>query len=163
MEQRVTELLDLLYSMVQDAWGLPLGAEKCVIERDKVLDLLDEIKAQLPQELEEARKLVGARAEYVANAKREGENIRRNAEAQARQMVDNQEITRAAKEKANAMINEAETKSAELRRVANEYADDALRRTEEAIGEALNEVRQSRTRFRNVSATMRGQNIAPEE
>ena len=163
MEQRVTELLDLLYSMVQDAWGLPLGAEKCVIERDKVLDLLDEIKAQLPQELEEARKLVGARAEYVANAKREGENIRRNAEAQARQMVDNQEITRAAKEKANAMINEAETKSAELRRVANEYADDALRRTEEAIGEALNEVRQSRTRFRNVSATMRGQNITPEE
>lgn len=163
MEQRVTELLDLLYSMVQDAWGLPLGAEKCVIERDKVLDLLDEIKAQLPQELEEARKLVGARAEYVANAKREGENIRRNAEAQARQMVDNQEITRAAKEKANAMINEAETKSAELRRVANEYADDALRRTEEAIGEALNEVRQSRTRFRNVSATMRGQNISPEE
>ena len=163
MEQRVTELLDLLYSMVQDAWGLPLGAEKCVIERDKVLDLLDEIKAQLPQELEEARKLVGARAEYVANAKREGENIRRNAEAQARQLVDNQEITRAAKEKANAMINEAETKSAELRRVANEYADDALRRTEEAIGEALNEVRQSRTRFRNVSAAMRGQNIAPEE
>ena len=163
MEQRVTELLDLLYSMVQDAWGLPLGAEKCVIERDKVLDLLDEIKAQLPQELEEARKLVNARAEYVANAKREGENIRRNAEAQAKQMIDDQEITRAAREKAMSLVNEAETKSAELRRVANDYADDALRRTEEAIGEALNEVRQSRTRFRNVSGAMRGQNIAPED
>ena len=163
MASGVEELLDMLFDMVDEAKNSPLSRDKCVIERDKVLDLLDEIKAQLPQELEEARKLVNARAEYVANAKREGENIRRNAEAQAKQMIDDQEITRAAREKAMSLVNEAETKSAELRRVANDYADDALRRTEEAIGEALNEVRQSRTRFRNVSGAMRGQNIAPED
>ena len=41
MGNSVQELLDMLYTMVTEAWGLPLGAEKCVIERDKVLDLLD--------------------------------------------------------------------------------------------------------------------------
>ena len=155
MEQRVNELLDMLYQMVQEAWGLPLGADKCVVERDKVLDLLDEIKAQLPGELEDARRIVASRAEYAANAKREADNIRKNAETYANQLVNQEEITRVAKERANALIDEAEAKSAELRRVANEYADDALRRTEEAIGEALGEVRQSRARFRSVSAAAR--------
>jgi cell division septum initiation protein DivIVA len=138
MGNDVQELIDMLYAMITDAWGLPLGAEKCVIERDKVLDLIDEIKAQLPTEIAEAKRLVAARNEYVNNAKREAESIRKVGNAKA---------------KANTIISQAETKSNELRRVANDYADDALRRTEEAIGEALNEVRQSRSRFRSVSAT----------
>ena len=143
----------MLYNMITDAWGLPLGAEKCVIERDKVLDLLDEIKAQLPTELAEAKRLVAARTEFVNNAKREADSIRKVAEDRARQMVDQQEIVHSAKIKANSIVTSAEEKSAELRRVANDYADDLLRRTEEAVTAALNEVRQSRTRFRNVSTS----------
>ena len=154
MGNSVQELLDLLYSMVTEAWGLPLGAEKCVIERDKVLDLLDEIKAQLPTELAEAKRLVAARNEFIANAKREAESVRKVAEERARQMIDEQEIVKNARIRSNEMLTAAENKSAELRKVANNYADDALRRTEEAIAEALNEVRQSRSRFRSVSSTM---------
>ncbi len=152
MGNDVQELIDMLYNMITDAWGLPLGAEKCVIERDKVLDLLDEIKAQLPTELAEAKRLVAARTEFINNAKREAESIRKVAEDRARQMVDQQEIIHNAKVKANGILSTAEGRASELRRVANEYADDALRRTEEAISEALNEVRQSRARFRSVSA-----------
>lgn len=153
MGNSVQELLEMLYSMISEAWGLPLGAEKCVIERDKVLDLLDEIKAQFPTELAEAKRLVAARSEFIANAKREAESIRKVAEERARQMVDDQEIIKAARGKSNTMISEAEKKSTELRRVANDYADDALRRTEEAISEALNEIHQSRSRFRSASAS----------
>ena len=40
MSSGVYEVIDILYNMISDAWGLPLGAEKCVVERDKVLDLL---------------------------------------------------------------------------------------------------------------------------
>lgn len=46
MANRIEEIITSLYEMVQDAWSLPLGAEKCVLERDKVLDLLDEISNQ---------------------------------------------------------------------------------------------------------------------
>jgi hypothetical protein len=78
MASGVGELIEMLYNMVSDAWGLPLGAEKCVIERDKVLDLLDEIKAQLPTELAEAKRLVNARAEFIANAKKEADTIKKS-------------------------------------------------------------------------------------
>jgi cell division septum initiation protein DivIVA len=117
MGNSVQELLEMLYSMISEAWGLPLGAEKCVIERDKVLDLLDEIKAQFPVELAEAKRLVAARTEFIANAKREAESIRKVAEERARQMVDEQEIIRTAKAKSNEMVAAAENKSADLRGV----------------------------------------------
>jgi len=152
MGNSVQDLLEMLYTMISEAWGLPLGADKCVIERDKVLDLLDEIKAQFPTEVAEAKRLMAARTEFISNAKREAESIRKVAEQRARQMVDEQEIVKVAKRRSTELVEAAEAKSSELRKVANDYANDALRRTEEAIAEALNEVRQSRTRFRSASA-----------
>ena len=161
MANGVTELIEMLYNMVSDAWGLPLGAEKCVIERDKVLDLLDEIKAQLPTEMAEAKRLIAARSEFIANAKREADTVKKAAEEHAKRLVEEQTIIRAAKVKANDIISAAETKAAELRRASNEYADDALRRTESAIAEALDEVRQSRVKFRSAAANNNLHESAP--
>ena len=71
MANGIEETITTLYEMVQDAWSLPLGAEKCVVERDKVLDLLDEISNQLPGELKQAKTIVDSRGELITNAKRE--------------------------------------------------------------------------------------------
>ena len=147
MANGVTELLDELYTMVSNAWGVPLGNEKCVVERNKVLDLLDEIKAQLPAEVAEAERLVKARADFIANAKKEAENMRRAAEAHARRLVEEQTIVKASKARGNEILTAAENRSAAMRKAANEYADDAMRRTESAIAEALEEIRQSRAKF----------------
>ena len=153
MENDVLELLEMLYTMVTEAWGVPLGNEKCIVERDKVLNLLDEIKAQLPAEVAEARRLVNARNEFIGNAKREADAIRKAAEDRARTLVEEQEIVLAAKTRSNEVLNQAESRTRELYRVANEYVDDALRRTEEAINSALSEIRQSRTNFRAAAGT----------
>lgn len=151
MENEVTELLEVLYNTIADAWSVPLGKDKCMINRESVLSLLDEIKAQLPIELTEAKRLLAARDEFVLNAKREAEAIRKAAEEQARRLVEEQEITRIARAHANEIITNSQAKSKELVRASNEYVDDALRRTEEAVTAALNEVRQSRARFRNLA------------
>ena len=153
MENEVTELLEVLYNTIADAWSVPLGKDKCMINRESALSLLDEIRAQLPIELAEAKRLISARDEFVGNAKREAEAIRKAAEEQARRLVEEQEITRIAKAHANEIITNSEAKSRELVRVANEYVDDALRRTEEAVAAALSEVKQSRSRFRNLAGT----------
>ena len=147
----VLELIEMLYTMVTEAWGVPLGNEKCIVERDKVLNLLDEIKAQLPAELADARRLVNARDEFIGNAKREAESIRKAAEERARELVEEQEVVMAAKTRSNELLNAAENRTRELYRVANEYVDDALRRTEEAVNAALSEVRQSRASFRSAA------------
>ena len=151
MSSRIPELLEMLHAMITEAWGLPLGAEKCVIERDKALDLLDEIRALFPTEIAEAKRLLDARQDFINNAKREAEAIKRTAEERARQLIDEQEIIRISKTKSNEMLTYAETTSTELRRVANEYVDDAMMRTEEALAAALDEIKQSRMKFRQAA------------
>ena len=157
-ERGIEEVISTLYEMVQDARGLPLSADKCIVERDRVLDLLDEISNQLPGELKQARTIVESRGEVINNAKREAENILKQAQAQARQMVSESEIHHQAELEAAEMIRTAENKIKDLKAVTNDYVDDAMRRTEESIAEALSEIRESRSKF---SALVGGQNKAP--
>ena len=148
MATGVEELLDMLFDMIDEAKSMPLTSDKCIIERDKALDLLDEIRGQFPMELSEAKKLIAARAEYIASAKREGGLIRKQAEDQAKQILAEDELLAQAKQKGNELLRTAEERSRELRRAANEYCEDALRRTEEAVSEAYDEIKKSRARFR---------------
>ena len=151
MDNEVMELIDMLYTMVSEAWGVPLGNDKCIVEREKALKLIEEIKAQLPVELSEAKRLVAARDEFIGNAKREAESLRRAAEERARQLIDEQEIVRISQARSSELIANAESRSRELRRVATEYVDDALRRSEEAMSSALAELRNARSSFKSAA------------
>ena len=151
MANDVQYLIDMLYEMVDGAKGVVLSPDKCIIVREDALDLLDELKGQLPLELKKAQDLIRARDEYVENAKREAEKIRRQAELDAKAIVGESEITRVAREKAYDILRRADERARDMVGVANEYTEDALRRTEEAIQLALEEVRESRARFRAVS------------
>ncbi|MCI6255409.1 hypothetical protein [Pseudoflavonifractor sp. HCP28S3_F10] len=159
MASGVEELMDLLYQMIDEAKGVPLSSDKCIIERDKALDLLDEIRGQFPMELSEAKKLIATRSDYLASAKREGDLIRKQAEEHARQILAEDELLAQAKQRGNEIVRQAEERSRELRRAANEYCEDALRRTEEAVAEAYDEIKKSRSRFRSAAASLN--NAAP--
>ena len=54
-EENVQKLLDMLYEMIDEAKNAPLSNDKCVLNRDEALDLLDEIRAQMPVELKRAQ------------------------------------------------------------------------------------------------------------
>ena len=148
MASGVEELLDMLFELVDEAKNVPLSSDKCMIERDRALDLIDDIRAQFPMELAEAKKLLAARVEYIASAKREADLIRQQAEEQAKQMLAENEVLNQARQMSNDMMKQAEERSRELKRSANEYCEDALRRTEEAVAEAYDEIKKSRIRFR---------------
>ena len=145
----IIELLDLLYAMVTEAWGVPLGNDKCIIEREKAIDIINEIKNSLPSSIAESKRLVAARDEFIGNAKREAEALRKNAEDKARAMVEEQEIVRVARARSAEMIASAEAKSRELRRVASEYVDDIMRQTEESLSTSLATVRATHGAFQS--------------
>ena len=142
------ELINRMYDMVQDAKGIPLAGEKCILERDQMLDLLDELRSTLPNDLQAAQDIVAKRNDLLASGKREAEAIRRKAEEDARQMVSETEIVVAARKKAKEVQGNAEI---QVRRVANEYCEDTLKRTEEAVALSLDEVRKARQRFKSIA------------
>ena len=151
-EKHIEDIITSLYDMVQDARSVPLSSEKCILERDKVLDMLDEIIAQLPAELKQSRTIVESRNELIAQARREAENIIKKAQEDAEKLVAKEAIYEEAKRRSAEHIAQVQHQIVGLRKVSNEYMDDALRRTEEAIAQSLNDVQQTRAKFNELAA-----------
>ena len=152
MSDRNTEdIIGALYDMVQDARSMPLSADKCILERDKVLDMLDEIIAQLPGELKQARTIVESRNELVSQARREADVIIKEAQSKVDQLITKEAIYVEAKKRSEELVSQTQNRINQLRKAANEYMDESLRQTEEVIANALNEVRDTRMKFRAVT------------
>ena len=147
----IEDLISILYETIQDARAVPLSSEKCIIEREKVLDLLDEISNALPGELKQAKTIVDSRSEVITNARREAEGIRKQAQQDAQKMASQEEVYKLAQQQADELMRSTPDKVRELKQVTNAYVDDALRRTEESISTALGEIRDSRMKFRGLT------------
>ena len=150
-DHNTEDIIGALYDMVQDARSMPLAADKCILERDKVLDMLDEIIAQLPGELKQSRTIVESRNELIGQARREAETILREAQEKAKQMVTKEAIYIEAKKRSEELVGQTQNRIGQLRKAGNEYMDESLRQTEEAIAQALAEVRETRMKFRTVT------------
>lgn len=144
----VDELLEQIDDMIDKAWSFPLSGGKCLVEADRLRDIIDDIRGNMPSEIRQARAIVADRADIIATAKREAEGIVRAAEERARNMVAHEEIVRQAQQKANELLGQSQQKAREMRKGANEFAEDVLRRTEETLGKRLTEVRQARQALR---------------
>ena len=152
MANDINRLIDMLYERIEDAKSPALKPNMSMVDRDEMLDLLDELRAALPVEIKRAQELLAAREKFVDDAKRDVDRMMRQAELEAKTKFSESEVLYAAKEKARQIIARSEERSRQLYQVANEYAEDALARTEEAVQAALDEVKQSRVRFRTASA-----------
>ncbi len=161
MSSNIEDIIGSLYDMVQDARAMPLAADKCILERDRVLDMLDEIIAQLPGELKQSRTIVESRNELINQARREAEGIIRQAQEQANQMVTKEAIYSEAKKRSEELVGQTQNRINQLRKAGNEYMDDALRRTEETITQALKEVSDTRMKFRTVTEAQEQRRTAP--
>ena len=147
-EKHIEDLITSLYDMIQDARAVPLAADKCFVERDKALDLLDEIIAQLPAELKQSRTIVESRNELIGQARREAENIIHRAREEAELLVSQQVIYQEAKIKCTEMVEQTKEQIDRLQQASTEYMEESLRRTEEAIAMSLEDVRDTRTKFK---------------
>jgi len=156
MEEKhsVEDLLAILGDMVAEAWSMPLSGGKVVLERARVLDILEEIRAALPGDIQQARAIVESRVELTAAARRDADAIIRAAEDRAKTMVSEsnimREATRMAKElgqatveKARESITVAEEKAAQLIASAEAQAAEIMKTAEVRS----NELRAMTTRF----------------
>lgn len=150
-DRNAEDIIGALYDMVQDARSMPLASDKCILERDKVLDMLDEIIAQLPAELKQARTIVDSRNELVSQARREADGILRDAQEKAKEMVTKEAVYIEAKKRSEELVGQTQERMEQLKKAANDYMDESLRQTEEVMTNALNEVRDTRMKFRSVT------------
>lgn len=142
----IEKLFDELDEVLEKAWGLPGG--KSVVSAERLREIIDDIRLNMPQEFKESKSIVAERADIINSAKREADAIIKAAEDKARALVAQEEITRAAQSKASEIINTAQLKSRDMRRAAQEFVDDLLKRTDESVTQNLAEIRKTRSALR---------------
>ena len=145
---RVDELISELQDLIADAKTLPLSGGKVIVEAEKIYDILDEIQDTLPAEVRQAKNIVADRSQIIAEAKKESEDIIRAAEERKKQMIEQSEVMREAKAEATELLNDVKAKCAEMRKAANDYVENIMKRTDDAITAQLTELRKTRQNLR---------------
>jgi len=146
-ETRVEELINKLYELIEDSSRLSYSGNF----KDKLLDLIEEIKSDIPSEMQMAREIVAKRDAILAASQREADKTRSVAEEYARQLVNENEITAEARRRAADILDKAEKNAAELRRSAAVYCDDIMRRAEQALAQVNKELTTAREQFNRVA------------
>lgn len=144
----VNEILDRMDDLMDGAPSLPLSGGKCVLNAERMRELIDELRLNLPQEIKQAKMIVSDRKVILEDAKREAESVVKVAEERARRLVDENELTKKAKERATEIMTTAQTQARELKRAANEFSENVLKTAEQGLTESLNQVRTAKSALR---------------
>ena len=142
----VLVLIDKLDDLVHNAKAVPL-TDQVRIDREEIYDILDQMRATIPEEIKQARWIVKERQEMLAEAKREAERIVKEAREQQARLVANEEITRQAERAAEEIVEEAREREREIRLGAEYYADDILSTLEVNLQKFLQAVQRGRDRL----------------
>lgn len=121
----VLDLLDLLSQIVNEAPGVPLTG-KVMVDAGELLGIYEEIKLKLPRDLKEAKFVNAEKERILSDATNEFDKIVLNAKKQASCLVEENEITKRSKERANEIIREAEDYTYVLKMKTYDYVDNIL-------------------------------------
>ena len=144
----IDELLDLMEETMEEASGLPFSGSKRMVDIDKMRDIIDEVRPNMPTEIRQAKAIVNDRADIIASAKREAEAIVKKAEDRARVLVGEEQIVRAAQQRAAEILSSAQSQSREMRTTVTDYCENMLRITEEQLARNAAEVKTVRANLR---------------
>ncbi len=153
MDKKVNEILTAIVDLLEDSKELPL-TNKVMVEKEQILDLVDEVRSQLPHEIRQAKAIVSDRAKILEDAHNEAENLVTTAEERRRTLIDEHEITKAAKQEGERIVSEARGKSREIRNAADTYVSDLLANAEKALEENLDKFKSTREKLTAVLSKM---------
>ena len=135
-------LVERLEALVVNARKLPMTSQ-VILEQAAVLDLIDQMRVAIPEEVKSARRIVQESERVVQKAREEAEQIIGASQEQAALLLQDQSIIREAEVRAAAVENAAQTKADETMRGADQYASDVLVRLESDLVKTLSIVKKS--------------------
>ena len=142
----VLVLIDKLDDLVHQAKAVPL-TDQVRIDREEIYDILDQMRATIPEEIKQARWIVKERQEMLAEAKRESDRLIADAREQAVRDASQTEIVKLAEKEADEIIEEARRQAREMRLEIEDWADSILSTLEVNLDKFLVAVRRGRERL----------------
>src|SRR3984885_3385559 len=142
----VLVLIDKLDDVVHNARPVPL-TDQVRVDREEIYDLLDQMRATIPEEIKQARWIVKERQEMLAEAKREAERIVKGGRERPERRGAEEELTKQAERGAEDLIEDARARGREIRLGAEDYADEILNTLEVNLSKFIAAVQRGRDRL----------------
>lgn len=132
--------------IVATAPSMPLSSSPR-IDRDEVIELLEDALVRLPDEIRQARWMLKERQEFLDKTKREADELLGAARQQAERMVQRTEVVRAAEARARQVIDAAEEETRRLKNETEDFLDQRLGSFEILLDRLTKTVRSGRQRL----------------
>ena len=136
-------LLETLEDILERSKTIPF-THKGLVEKTEMLDIIKEVRLKLPDELKQAKWVKEERQRILDEAKKEADDIVKEAENRIIAMIDEHEITKKAYEQKAEIIELANEMSREISKGTKDYADNILEGLEVALEDALKIIQNNR-------------------
>ncbi len=148
------ELLDELEDIIEKGASVPFSG-RCILERDELLDVLQELKLKLPEDLKQAKWIKEERQRILQEAQAEADEIIKTVEKKAVSMVDENEITKQAVIRGKQIVDRSTGEAIEIADSAYNYSDNLLETVEKVVLGAMKEMEQCVAIVRNNRSSLR--------
>ncbi|MBE5040348.1 ATP synthase subunit B family protein [Ructibacterium gallinarum] len=149
------ELLDELEDIIDKGASVPFSG-RCILERDELLDVLQELKLKLPEDLKQAKWIKEERQRILQEAQAEADEIIKTVEKKAVSMVDENEITKQAIAQGKQIVERAQAEAQAISDSAYNYSDNLLETVEKVVLGSMKEMEQCVAIVRNNRSELRG-------
>ena len=143
----LTNLVDELEDLVETASQIPLTG-KVMVDRQEFMEILNDIKAQMPGEISQAQKIYQDKDNIINGAHDEADKILSAARSHAEKVIDENELVIQAKDKAEQILTQANKESNEIRERGRDYADSLLENTQSNLAEIIKKLNENRQELR---------------
>lgn len=136
----ILHLVDRLEELFNESRALPF-TRNVVVDEDKMLDIIDQMRVAIPEEVKKAQQMLAQKDRVMAQAQEEATRIVSLAKEKAEQIVEREAIVKSAQTRATQIVNQAREDANVTRHDADDYVIDSLQNLEEEITRLLTQVR----------------------
>lgn len=144
----ILKTIDELEEIIETAGSIPLTG-KIAVDKNELLELIQNLRLDLPNEIKEATWVKDEREKILSEAEAEANQRVTEAEEKSKTLLDENYIMQLAYEKAERLVNEANDESAKIRQGARDYADEVLQNTQENLSEVIRIINNNRQQLKN--------------
>lgn len=136
----ILHLIDRLEELFNHSRPIPF-THNVIVDEDRILDLIDQMRVAIPEEVKKAQQITSQRDRILAQAQEEAGRTVSIARDKSEGLVDRDSLVQAAQARADQVLNQARAESDRMKQDADEYVLDSLRRLEVEMERLLNQVR----------------------
>ena len=135
----ILQLIDRLEELFNESRSIPL-TRNVMVDEDRMLDIIDQMRIAIPEEVKKAQQLLGQRDRVLAQAQEEANRTLELARQKADQMVTKEMVAQEASRRAEQIVVQARNEAENIRSDADDYAMNSLTQLQDELERISNQV-----------------------